>query len=99
LTDFLSLLILSLYQVPIEIFKDIGGLGNPVDLWTGFGELKNHYCLERLPFRSPEANVFRIMSKIMAMTLTKIFQQDTLPKQFHSLPRIRVRMAFAADAL
>ncbi|MCP4113708.1 MAG: transposase, partial [Desulfobacteraceae bacterium] len=40
---------------------------------AGFRELKNHYHLERLPFKGLRANEFWIMCKIMAMTLFKIF--------------------------
>ncbi len=54
---------------------------------SGFRELKNHYSLERLPFQSLKANEFRIMCKIAAMTLFKIFQAETLPKAFQSLLR------------
>ncbi len=51
---------------------------------AGFRELKNHWHLERLPFQNPRANEFWITSKIMAMTLFKIFQ---LPKSLRSLLR------------
>jgi hypothetical protein len=54
---------------------------------AGFRELKNHYNLERLPFRNLKANEFWIVCKIMAMTLLKIFQQELLPKSLHSLLR------------
>lgn len=54
---------------------------------AGFRELKNHYNLERLPFGTLKANEFWIMCKIVAMTLFKIFQVETLPKSFHSLLR------------
>ena len=54
---------------------------------AGFRELKNHYNLERLPFQSLRANEFRVMSKIMAMTLFKIFQHEMLPKALRSLLR------------
>lgn len=54
---------------------------------AGFRELKNHYNLERLPFQSLKANEFWIVSKIMAMTLFKIFQHEMLPKSLHSLLR------------
>ena len=54
---------------------------------AGFRELKNHWHLERLPFQSLKANEFWVMSKIMAMTLFKIFQAEMLPKALHSLLR------------
>ncbi len=54
---------------------------------AGFRELKNHYHLERLPFKGLRANEFWIMCKIMAMTLFKIFQAEMLPKSLHSLLR------------
>jgi len=54
---------------------------------AGFRELKNHCGLERLPFQGLRANEFRIMCKIMAMTLFKIFQAEMLPKSLHSLLR------------
>jgi hypothetical protein len=54
---------------------------------AAFRELKNHYNLERLPFRGLKANEFWIMCKIMAMTLFKIFQAEMLPKSLHSLMR------------
>jgi hypothetical protein len=54
---------------------------------AGFRELKNHWHLERLPFRNLKANEFWIICKIKAMTLMKIFQQELLPKSFHSLLR------------
>jgi hypothetical protein len=47
---------------------------------AGFRELKQHYNLERLPFRSLKANEFWIICKIIAMTLFKIFQAETLSK-------------------
>jgi len=54
---------------------------------AGFRELKNHWHLERLPFQGLKANEFWIMSKIVAMTLFKIFQAEMLPKSLHSLLR------------
>jgi hypothetical protein len=54
---------------------------------AGFRELKNHWHLERLPFQSLKANEFWVISKIMAMTLFKIFQAEMLPKSLHSLLR------------
>ncbi len=54
---------------------------------AGFRELKNHWHLERLPFQTLKANEFWIMSKIVAMTLFKIFQAEMLPKSLHSLLR------------
>jgi hypothetical protein len=54
---------------------------------AGFRELKNHWHLERLPFQNLKANEFRIISKMMAMTLFKIFQAEMLPKSLHSLLR------------
>jgi hypothetical protein len=54
---------------------------------AGFRELKNHYSLERLPFQSLKANEFRIVCKIAAMTLFKIFQTETLPKSLQHLLR------------
>jgi len=54
---------------------------------AGFRELKNHYNLERLPFRSLKADEFWVTCKIAAMTLFKIFQAETLPKAFQSLLR------------
>lgn len=52
---------------------------------AGFRELKNHYHLERLPFRNLKANEFWIACKILAMTLFKMFQAETLPKTYQSL--------------
>ncbi|MBW2739999.1 MAG: transposase [Deltaproteobacteria bacterium] len=54
---------------------------------AGFRELKNHYHLERLPFRGLKANEFWVISKIMAMTLMKIFQAEMLPKSLQTLLR------------
>jgi hypothetical protein len=54
---------------------------------AGFRELKNHWHLERLPFQTLKANEFWIMSKIVAMTLFKIFQAEMLPKSLHSMLR------------
>jgi len=54
---------------------------------AGFRELKNHCDLERLPFQGLKANEFRILCKIMAMTLFKIFQEEMLPKSLRSLLR------------
>ncbi len=54
---------------------------------AGFRELKNHYHLERLPFRGLKANEFWIISKITAMTLIKIFQAEMLPKALQTLLR------------
>ncbi len=54
---------------------------------AGFRVLKNHYHLERLPFQNLKADEFRIMSKIMAMTLFKIFQHEMLPEALQSLLR------------
>lgn len=52
---------------------------------AGFRELKNHYHLERLPFKSLKANEFWIACKLLAMTLFKIFQAETLSKIQQSL--------------
>jgi hypothetical protein len=52
---------------------------------AGFRELKNHYHLERLPFKSLKANEFWIACKLLAMTLFKIFQTETLSKAQQSL--------------
>lgn len=54
---------------------------------AGFRELKQHYHLERLPFKSLKANEFWIVCKIVAMTLFKIFQVKTLPKALRTLLR------------
>lgn len=54
---------------------------------AGFRDMKSHYNLERLPFRSLKANEFWIMCKITAMTLFKIFQAETLPNELRSLLR------------
>ena len=54
---------------------------------AGFRELKNHWHLERLPFKTLKANEFWIISKITAMTLFKIFQHEMLPKALRSLLR------------
>ncbi|MCP3966934.1 MAG: transposase, partial [Lentisphaerae bacterium] len=54
---------------------------------AGFRELKNNYHLERLPFQGLKANEFWVISKIMAMTLIKIFQAEMLPKALQALLR------------
>ena len=54
---------------------------------AGFRELKNHWHLERLPFKTLKANEFWIISKITAMTLFKIFQHEMLPKALRTLLR------------
>ncbi len=54
---------------------------------AGFRELKNHYHLKRLPFQGLKANEFRIISKITAMTLIKIFQAEMLPEALQTLLR------------
>jgi len=54
---------------------------------AGFRELKQHYHVERLPFRSLRANEFWIISKILVMTLFKIFQAECLPKNFRTMQR------------
>ncbi|OQY55203.1 MAG: hypothetical protein B6245_20110 [Desulfobacteraceae bacterium 4572_88] len=54
---------------------------------AGFRELKNHRHQERLPFQTLKADEFRVMSKIMAMTLFKIFQAEMLPKALHPMLR------------
>ena len=54
---------------------------------AGFRDLKNHWHLERLPFQTLKGNEFWIVSKIVAMTLFKIFQAEMLPKSLHSLLR------------
>lgn len=54
---------------------------------AGFRELKQHYNLERLPFKSLRANEFWIVCKILAMTLFKIFQAECLPKSLRTLQR------------
>ncbi len=54
---------------------------------AGFRELKNHYNLERLPFKTLKANEFWLVCKIVAMTLFKIFQTETLPKSLQYLLR------------
>lgn len=52
---------------------------------AGFRELKNHYYVDRLPFKNLKANEFWIACKILAMTLFKIFQVETLPKAKQTL--------------
>jgi len=54
---------------------------------AGFRELKQHWHLERLPFRKLIHNDFWILCKIFSMTLFKIFQTETLPKQYRTLQR------------
>ena len=54
---------------------------------AGFRELKNHWHLKRLPFQTLKANEFWIMSKIVTMTLFKIFQAEMLPKSLHPMLR------------
>ena len=54
---------------------------------AGFRDLKNHWHLARLPFKTLKANEFWVVSKIMAMTLFKIFQHEMLPKALRSLLR------------
>ncbi len=54
---------------------------------AGFRELKNHYHLEKLPFKNLKANEFWIACKIFAMTLFKMFQVNTLSKSLHTLLR------------
>jgi len=54
---------------------------------AGFRELKNQWHPERLPFRNPEANEFRIICKIMVMSLFKIFQKEMLPKALRTFLR------------
>ena len=54
---------------------------------AGFRELKNHWHLERLPFQTLKSDEFWIISKIVAMTLFKIFQAEMLPKSLHSMLR------------
>ena len=54
---------------------------------AGFRELKQHYHLERLPFRFLAADEFWIISKIMAAVLFKIFQAGCLPAAFRTLQR------------
>jgi len=54
---------------------------------AGFRELKQHYHIERLPVQNLKGNEFWIVCKILAMTLFKIFQLETLPKNLHSLQR------------
>ena len=54
---------------------------------AGFRELKQHWNLERLPFEKLIHNEFWILCKIIAMTLFKIFQVETLPKKYQTLQR------------
>ncbi len=62
---------------------------------SGFRELKNHYYLERQPFQTLKANEFWIKSKMIAMMMVKIFQQDMLPKSMHkSLLKTLMRRIF-----
>jgi hypothetical protein len=54
---------------------------------SGFRELKQQYHIERLPVQNLKGNEFWIVCKILAMTLFKIFQLETLPEHLHSLQR------------
>jgi hypothetical protein len=54
---------------------------------SGFRELRQHYHIDRLPVQNLKGNEFWIICKILAMTLFKIFQLETLSKNFHSLQR------------
>lgn len=54
---------------------------------AGFRELKQHRHLERLPFEKLIHNEFWLLCKIVAMTMFKIFQVETLPKKYQTLQR------------
>jgi hypothetical protein len=54
---------------------------------SAFKELKQHYFVHRLPVQNLQGNEFWIATKILAMTVVKLFQLDMLPKAFHHLMR------------
>jgi transposase len=54
---------------------------------NGIKELKYHYHLERLPATELQANEFYIVSKIVAMTMIKLFAINNLPKALQSMWR------------
>jgi hypothetical protein len=54
---------------------------------SAFKELKQHYFLQRLPGQNLKGNELWIATKILAMTVVKLFQIDLLPKAFHHLMR------------
>jgi hypothetical protein len=54
---------------------------------AGFRELRQQWQIGRLPVRNLKGNEFWIIGKLLAMTLFKLFQRDTLPSALHSLQR------------
>ncbi len=54
---------------------------------AGFRELRQQWQIGRLPVRNLNGNECWIMGKLLAMTLFKIFQRDTLPSALHTLQR------------
>ncbi len=63
-------------------------------------ELKYHYSLNRMPHRTLKANEFYIASKILAMSMVKLFQLKHLPKSLQSMRRkTLIRKVFASALL
>ena len=63
-------------------------------------EIKYHYSLNRMPHRNRKANEFYIASRILAMSMVKLFQLTHLPKSLQSMRRkTLIRKVFASALL
>jgi hypothetical protein len=54
---------------------------------AGFRELRQQWQIGRLPVKNLKGNEFWIMGKLLAMTVFKLFQRDTLPSALHTIQR------------
>jgi hypothetical protein len=54
---------------------------------AGFRELRQQWQIGRLPVKNLKGNEFWIMGKLLAMTVFKLFQRDTLPSALHPIQR------------
>lgn len=54
---------------------------------AGFRELRQQWQIGRLPVKNLKGNEFWLMGKLLAMTVFKLFQRDTLPSALHTIQR------------
>jgi len=54
---------------------------------AGFRELRQQWQIGRLPVKNLKGNELWIMGKLLAMTVFKLFQRDTLPSALYTIQR------------
>lgn len=76
-----------LTNLPWTVLKVVRYYHQRQEIENGIKELKYHYSLVRMPHQTLKANEFYIATKLLAMTMVKLFQLQCLPNALRSLRR------------